>query len=113
MTGVSGASPHLLEIVLTCTLSFYEPIYEICMMKKNYKAWQKAVFYTGIASFIASAACIIYVYLKIDGLGWDNPVSASLLATSFFFASTGIVLVTIGKTNLPSFKVGKPDSDLP
>ena len=82
-------------------------------MKQNKGAWQKAVYYLGITSFIASAACLIYIYLKIDDLGWQNPISASLLATSFFFASVGLVLVTIGKCNLPSLKVGKTDSDLP
>jgi len=79
-------------------------------MKNNKSALQKIAYYSGIISFIASVVCLVLLYLKVDDLGWQNPVSASLMASSFFFAAVGIVLVTIGKCNLPSFKVR--DSDL-
>jgi len=79
-------------------------------MKKNTSVLQKIAFYSGIVSFISSVICLIFLYFKIDDLGWQNPISASLMASSFFFASAGLVLVTIGKCNLPSFKVGKADS---
>lgn len=80
------------------------------MMKNNKSALQRSAYYIGIISFVFSVACIIFIYLKIDHLGWQNPVSASVIASAFFFASVGLVLITIGKTNLPSFKFENPDS---
>ena len=79
-------------------------------MKNNKSALQKLAYYSGIISFILSVVCLIFLYLKIDDLGWQNPVSASLMASSFFFAAVGVVLLTIGKCNLPSFKVRDSDS---
>ena len=67
---------------------------------------QKISFYSSVISFIASIACLIFLYLRVDEFGMENPISASLLASSFFFVSVGVVLMVIAKTNLPSFKVG-------
>jgi len=72
-------------------------------------AIQKAVYYSGFASFVASIACLVYLYSILDELGWEHVISASLAASSVFFASMGIVLIVIGKTNLPSFKIEKTD----
>jgi hypothetical protein len=72
---------------------------------KNKSRTQRFVYHLGITSFIASAACLITLYLRVDDAGLKNAVSASIAASSFFFASLGIVLTTIGKCNLPSFKV--------
>jgi hypothetical protein len=52
-------------------------------------------------------ASMIYLYLNIDELGWENPISASLLASAFFFVFVGFVLVVIGTANIPSFKFKK------
>ena len=79
-------------------------------MKNNKSVLQKIAYYSGFISFIISVICLIFLYLKIDDLGWQSPVSASLMASSFFFAAVGVVLVTIGKCNLPSFKVRNSDS---
>ncbi|MBE9568193.1 MAG: hypothetical protein IMF14_05815 [Proteobacteria bacterium] len=70
---------------------------------------QKSVYYLGIVSFIASVTCLVILYLRIDDSGLKNTISASLAASSFFFASVGVVLTTIGKCNLPSFKIGDHD----
>lgn len=78
-------------------------------MKNKKSVLQKSAFYIGFASFAASIVCLIFLYLRIDDLGWKNTISASLMASSFFFASVGLVLITIGKCNLPSFKVGSSD----
>jgi hypothetical protein len=79
-------------------------------MKNKQKTWQKSVYYLGITSFIISIVCLIFLYFKIDELGWKNAISASIMATSFFLASVGLVLITIGKCNLPSLKVDNADS---
>ena len=70
---------------------------------------QRSVYYLGITSFVASAACLVILYLRMDEAGLKNTISASVAASSFFFASVGVVLTTIGNCNLPSFKVGGHD----
>ena len=39
----------------------------------------------------------------------EHVISASLLASSFFFIFVGFVFIVIGKTDLPSFKVEVAD----
>ncbi len=79
-------------------------------MKKNKSTLQKSALYFAGASFIASVGSVIFLLLKLDTVGWESPVSASLLASSFFFAFVGLVLVVIGTADIPSFKIGS-DSD--
>jgi len=74
-------------------------------MKKNKSVLQKSSFYFAILSFIASVTCVIYLTLNIDALGWQNPITASLLASSFFFGFLGFLLTVIHTTDIPSFKV--------
>jgi hypothetical protein len=76
---------------------------------KNKSRTQRSVYYLGIASFIASATCLIILFLRLDDAGLKNTLSASIAASSFFFASVGVVLTAIGKCNLPSFKVTDRD----
>ena len=79
------------------------------MIENKKSALQKSTVYFAVASFIASVASIVYLYLEIDNLGWESPISASLLASSFFFAFVGVVLMIIGTSNIPSFKVNNLD----
>ncbi len=79
------------------------------MIENKKSALQKSTVYFAVASFIASVASIVYLYLEIDNLGWESPISASLLASSFFFAFVGVVLIIIGTSNIPSFKVNNLD----
>ena len=74
-------------------------------MKKNKSVLQKSTLYFAIASFIVSVACVIYLTLNIDALGWQNPITASLLASSFFFSFVGFLFIVIHTTDIPSFKV--------
>jgi len=77
-------------------------------VKKTKKSkLQKSSLYFAGGSVISAIASVIYLTLNIDTLGWENPISASLLASTFFFLSVAVVLVVIGTTNIPSFKVGK------
>ena len=73
-------------------------------MSKNPGKLQKLSSGLGILSFVSAAVCAIFLYIKIAESGANNPVSASLLASVFFFIFVGFVLLVIGKTNLPSFK---------
>lgn len=79
-------------------------------MKNNQKKWQKLVYYLGITSFVISISALVFVYFEMGDLGFKNVITASILASSFFFASVGLVLVTIGKCDLPSLKVSDTDS---
>jgi len=74
-------------------------------MKKNKSKLQKLSLYFSAFSLIASIASIIYLMLHLDTLGWENPISASLLASSFFFAFVSFLLFIIGTADIPSFKV--------
>jgi hypothetical protein len=40
-------------------------------------------------------------------VGSDNPVSASLMASMFFFVCVGVILVIIGTADIPSFRFDK------
>jgi hypothetical protein len=74
-------------------------------MKKRKSNLQKAAIYFAVASFVLSVASGVYLFLNLDSLGWQNPISASLLASAFFFSFVGFVLVIIGTADIPSFKV--------
>lgn len=68
---------------------------------------QKSALYFAAGSVIAAFASVIYLMLKIDSLGWQNPISASLLASTFFFLFVALILIVIGTANIPSFKIEK------
>ena len=74
-------------------------------MKSIKRTWQKAVYFSGIVSFLAAVACLITLYIWKGDLGWKHVYTASLMASSFFFAAVGVVLVTIGRCDIPCLKV--------
>ena len=77
-------------------------------VKKTKKStFQKSALYFAAGSIILAIASMIYLSIEIDTLGWQNPISASLLASSFFFLFVALVLIVIGTTNIPSFKFDK------
>ncbi len=78
---------------------------------KNRTVLQKVSFYSSILSLISAVICLVYLYLRVDDFGFENPISASLMASSFFFVSVGLVLMVMAKTNLPNFKIDKNNSD--
>jgi len=76
-------------------------------MSKKKSNLQKSALYFSAFSVIASIFSVIFLYLKINTLGWESPISASLLASSFFFGFVAVVLFIIGSSDIPSFKVGE------
>jgi len=56
-------------------------------MQSSKNALQKASYVSAITSLIAAVTCLVILYLKVDDIGFDNPISASLMAASFFFVS--------------------------
>ena len=95
----------LFIIIVVYNLPALLPFYEKTHMRSIKRTWQKLVYYSGIVSFIAAIACLIILYLWKEDLGWKHVYTASLAASSFFFAAMGVVLVTIGTTDLPSLKI--------
>ena len=73
-------------------------------MKKSKGILQKFSVVSGAISFVLSAICGVFLYFKVKEVGYENTVSASLLASVFFFIFVGILLTIIGKSDLPSFK---------
>ena len=78
-------------------------------MKKK-SILQKSSFYFAVFSVLASIASVVYLYLNIAELSWKSPVSASLLASTFFFGFIAFIFFIIGSANIPSFKVS-PNED--
>ncbi len=79
--------------------------YTVKKTKKS-KLQLSALYFAG-GSVIAAFVSVIYLMLKIDVLGWENPISASLLASTFFFLFVALILIVIGTANIPSFKIEK------
>ena len=75
-------------------------------MKKRKGILQKISIITGIISSLLAIACGVIYYIKVDELGFNNPISASLLASIIFFLSVGVVLVVIGRSDIPNLKIG-------
>jgi hypothetical protein len=73
-------------------------------MKKPKGILQRVAAWSGMASFAMAAVCAVILYFKVKSTGFNNPVSASFLASVFFFIFAGVLLGIIGKSDLPSFK---------
>ncbi len=74
-------------------------------MSKRKNILQKVSKVIGIICFLLAILCAVILYFKIQELGMQHVISASLLASSFFFAFVGVVLIVISNTDIPSFKV--------
>ena len=74
-------------------------------MKKRKSILQKISSIIGIICFLLSVLCAVALYFKVQEFGMQHVVSASLLASSFFFAFIGFVFIVIGNSDIPSFKV--------
>jgi len=74
-------------------------------MTKRKGILQKASLIFAVVSFVLSLASGVMLYLRLESVGSDNPISASLMASTFFFICVGVVLAFIGKADIPSFKI--------
>ncbi len=73
-------------------------------MSKKKGVLQKLSLILGILSFLLSVVTGVWLYLRIESVGADNPISASLMASTFFFICVGVILTIIGRADIPSFK---------
>lgn len=74
-------------------------------MKRNKSLFQKASLFFGAVSFILAIASGVSLYAKVDAVGGNNPVAASLLASVIFFVFVGAILTFISMSNIPSFRL--------
>ncbi len=74
-------------------------------MKKKKSTLQKFSNLLGILSFILAIVSAVFLYIKVQEIGMQNPVSGSLLASVFFFCFIGFLFSVIANANIPSFKV--------
>lgn len=73
-------------------------------MKKTKGLLQQFSLISGALSFVLALVTMIMLYFRVDSTGTNNPVSASLMATTFFFVCVGVILTIIGNADIPSFK---------
>lgn len=74
-------------------------------MAKKKGVLQKVALVFGVLSFALAIAAGVWLYIRVGSVGGDNPISASLMASTFFFACVGVVLTIIGSANLPDLKL--------
>lgn len=64
---------------------------------------QKMLIVIAVISYLAAVGCAVAaVYM---GVGSDDPIVASLMASVVFFVGVGIVLQVIGSVSLPNLKI--------
>jgi tetrahydromethanopterin S-methyltransferase subunit D len=74
-------------------------------MTKRKGVLQKVSLVSALVSFVLALISGVMLYLRLQSVGIDNPISASFMASTFFFICVGIVLTVIGKADIPSFKI--------
>ncbi|MCK4864292.1 MAG: hypothetical protein KAT06_02605 [Gammaproteobacteria bacterium] len=78
-------------------------------MSKKKGVLQKVSLISAMVSYVLAVVTGIILYFRLESVGSDNPISASLMASTFFFISVGITLHFMGKADIPSFKVDTPE----
>ena len=73
-------------------------------MTKRKGVLQKLSLFSAVVSFVLAFISGVMLYLRLESVGSDNPISASLMASTFFFIFVGVTLIIIGKADIPSFK---------
>ena len=73
-------------------------------MTESKGALQKISIVSAIVSFVLAFIAGVMLYFSLESVGSDHPISASLMASIFFFMGVGVVLIIIGNADIPSFK---------
>ena len=74
-------------------------------MPKRKGLLQKLSIVFSVVSFALALIAGIMLYLRVASVGVDNPISASLMASTFFFICVGTILTVIGNADIPGFKI--------
>lgn len=78
-------------------------------MTKRKGILQKISLISAVVSFVLALTSGVLLYLRLESVGSDNPISASFMASTFFFICVGVVLTIIGKADIPSFKIDRSE----
>ena len=73
-------------------------------MTKRKSVLQRVSLVSAVVSFLLALTSAVMLYIRLQSVDLDNPISASLMASTFFFICVGVVLTVIGKADIPSFK---------
>ena len=76
--------------------------------EKKQSRSQQLVVLLAYASYLAAIVCMFMLY-RHPSSGEFDVIDASLIASTIFFTGVGIVLHVIGRTNLPSMRLGAED----
>lgn len=74
-------------------------------MKKKKSPLQQFSTVLGVISFILAIVSAVFLYIKVQEIGMQSPISASFLSSAFFFCFIGFLFSIIGNADIPSFKV--------
>ena len=74
-------------------------------MPKRKGFLQKFSLVMSMVSFVLAITSAVILYFKVESLGSQHPISASLMASTFFFICVGAILAIMGNADLPSFKI--------
>jgi len=77
-------------------------------MTKRKGVLQKVSLVSAVLSFVLALISGVLLYLRVETVASGDAISASLMASIFFFICVGIVLTVIGQADLPSFKIENP-----
>ncbi len=83
----------------------------VIYMTKRKGVLQKVSLVSAVISFVLALISAVMLYLRLESMGSDDLMSASFMASTFFFISVGVVLTIIGKADLPSFKIDVSEAD--
>ncbi len=72
---------------------------------------QKTSMAAGIFCQIIALFCLVMTYLESQTLGMEDVITASYLASTFFFSTCGIVMIIIGKADLPDLSISGLSED--
>lgn len=79
------------------------------MRKKSFL--QKTALISGIISEGIAVLCVIMLIIKSRELGMEDVISASYMASAFFFFTCGFVLIMIGRADLADFSFADSAED--
>lgn len=77
-------------------------------MTKSKGMLQKSSLISGYISLLLAIITGVILFLRDTAEGVTDPIYASLLATTFFFVCVGVVLIVMGKADIPDFTFEKP-----
>ena len=107
----TGVRPGFYSIVINVDFNRHLPPItslitgSLIYMTKRKGVLQKASLVFAVVSFVLALTSAVMLYLRLKSVGSDDLMSASFMASTFFFISVGVVLTIIGKADLPSFKI--------